>query len=156
MFRCQLLKHVFIGGILTCSSLLGFFDKLEVIKKHLSQLLGRGDIEVHACQLIDPLLEMSHLLKQLVRKLHHGIGIQANAFLFHGNEHRDQRHFHFVKQVFLTGIFQRLEKRLPQAPGDLRIFRSVFGQGGQIHLIHGFLILPLGPNQTFNGNGIII
>ena len=73
--RAQGLQHFLVGDILSGLCLLGLFHNLHFAEEYVSDLLGRGDVELLASLLVDACLQGAHSLVERFGRLGQRLGV---------------------------------------------------------------------------------
>ena len=92
----QLLQHILGSAILLGGGTGRPVGHLHPLIEHLAQLLGRTDIELHACQTVDILLYLLALNGKLRGVVLEGLHVYEHPLALHVYQHIHQRHLHLV------------------------------------------------------------
>ena len=69
------MQHFLVGDILSGLGLLGFIHYLHLAEKDISNLLGRGDIELLSCLLVDAGFQGAHSLVEHFGRVGKRLGV---------------------------------------------------------------------------------
>ena len=147
----EVFEHVGAGGIGAGLALLAAFER-HLVEEDFAELLRRADVELAACQRVDLLLELGHLLGELAGHAGERVAVDLDAVAFHLGQHRHEGAFEgFVDGGDAGRVELRLED-VPEAEGDIGIL------GGVAHgLVDGDLVEGdggfAGAEQLLDGDG---
>ena len=129
MLVFQLFQHLRVGGI----ALAGLFHggQTQLFKKHVSQLLGRIDVEFPLGIGENQNLAVGNPPGEHIPEGFQLGPVDENAPALHIVEHPAQGQLDFLIEPIHAGFFQFRSQKRPQMPQSL-------GTGGHILILHGF------------------
>ena len=148
----KILEHLFARGVLARLGLFGLRVKLQAVKQHLAELLGRTEVKIHSGEFAHFGFESGGIFAQLHRIAGQALEVHGHSGAFHVGQHGDERSLHAVQHTFKPRLDQLGLKRFMQLPRDVGIFGCVLGHLGSGHVAHAFLVLALRANQGFDRN----
>ena len=156
MFAAQLAEDVFTRCVLPCLCFLGLLRNLENFEEDVAHLLGGGDVERGAREVLDLLVEARDITQQHLTEFAQRFAVQAYAFTFHGAQHRDQRHFDVVEQFPGGGSDKLRREAMVELQRDVGILGGVFFDFLKGHIAHGALVLAFFADQCFDGDRCVV
>ena len=109
-----------------------------------------------ASQLIDACLNLVHALRQLLRGLCQGFGIEHHAVHLHLGQYRHQRHLDVIEEALAVVLLQLGLQAVLQLKRDVGIFACVFIDEGRGEVTHRALAFSFWSDELINVHRLIV
>ena len=152
MGRAEVFEYLFARGVLAGLGLFGLGVKLEAVKQHFAELLGRPEVEVDSGEFAHLRFEAGGIFAQFDRVARQALEVDGHSGAFHSGKYRDQRRFEVVQHRFESGLDQLGREGLVQAPGHVGVFGGVLGHFGGGQVAHALLVFAFGSDEGIDRN----
>ena len=156
VFRLEAFEDLLGGDVLSLAlGLLGLVGDFKFVEEHFAHLLGRGDVEFFARQLVDFLFDLAHAGREVFGCLPQGLRVDAHAVALHVGQHGDERHLYFLKQPAGVVLVEFLLQDVFQLQRDVGVFAGIAVDIGGREVAHVFLLAPFRADEFLDVDGLV-
>ncbi len=126
MLVFHLAQHIFTGGILSRFCFGRLVRNFHYVKQNFPDLFWRGYIELRSCHTLNVTFGFYDVFGELTWKFFKNFCIETDSLEFYWGENWNERHLHFFKKFFDSGLLQHGLQFFFELKCDIGIFSSVF------------------------------